>query len=157
MTNETDEKGNLLPNEKRLTNFGKWLRSTSLDELPELLNVLIGNMSLVGPRPLLMEYIPLYNDFQKRRMEVKPGITGWTQVNGRNALTWEKKFEYDVWYVNHVSFLLDLKILFLTLKKVMQREGIAHEGDLAMPRFRGNKEGDIYNGLVDSDQNESQF
>lgn len=139
MTNEKDDKGNLLPNEKRLTKLGKWMRSMSLDELPELVNVLKGDMSLVGPRPLLMEYIPLYNDFQKRRMEVKPGITGWAQINGRNAITWEQKFEYDVWYVDNRSFWLDIKILFLTLFKVLKREGIAHQNDVAMPRFTGTK------------------
>lgn len=139
MTNEMDESGNLLPNERRLTKFGEWLRSTSLDELPELFNVLKGDMSLVGPRPLLMEYIPLYNDFQKRRMEVKPGITGWAQINGRNALTWEEKFELDVWYVDNRTFWLDIRILFLTLYKVIKREGIAHNNDVAMPRFRGTK------------------
>lgn len=139
MTNEMDESGNLLPNERRLTKFGEWLRSTSLDELPELFNVLKGDMSLVGPRPLLMEYIPLYNDFQKRRMEVKPGITGYAQINGRNALTWEEKFELDVWYVDNRTFWLDIRILFLTLYKVIKREGIAHNNDVAMPRFRGTK------------------
>ena len=122
-----------------MTKFGSFLRSTSLDELPELFNVLKGDMSLVGPRPLLMEYVPLYNKSQKRRMEVKPGITGWAQVNGRNALTWEEKFELDVWYVDHRSFWLDMRILFLTLIKVFKREGISHTGDVAMPRFTGNK------------------
>ena len=139
MTNERDENGKLLSNDKRMTKLGSFLRSTSLDELPELLNVLKGEMSLVGPRPLLMDYLPLYNDFQKRRMEVKPGITGWAQVNGRNALTWDEKFKLDVWYVDHINFYLDLKILLLTLKKVFIREGISHEGDVAMPRFTGNK------------------
>lgn len=140
MTNERDDKGNLLPNEQRMTEFGRWLRSTSLDELPELINVLKGDMSFVGPRPLLMEYVPLYNEFQKRRMEVRPGITGWAQINGRNALTWEQKFELDVWYVDNRSFWLDIKILFLTLYKVIKREGIAHQNDVAMPRFRGGVE-----------------
>lgn len=140
MTNETDGKGNLLPNEKRLTNFGKWLRSASLDELPELLNVLMGNMSLIGPRPLLMEYIPLYNDFQKRRMEVKPGITGWAQVNGRNAITWEEKFKYDVWYVNNLSLWLDIKIVFATLFKVLTGEGINQPGRITMEEFKGTRE-----------------
>ncbi len=137
MRNLTDKDGNPLPNEQRLTKFGKFLRSTSLDELPELLNVLKGDMALVGPRPLLMEYVPLYNEFQKRRMEVKPGITGWAQINGRNALTWEQKFELDVWYVDNRTFWLDVKILFLTLYKVLKREGIAHQNDVAMPRFKG--------------------
>ena len=138
MTNERDAAGNLLSNEKRLTRFGKRLRSTSLDELPELINVVRGEMSLVGPRPLLMEYVPLYSSFERRRMEVKPGITGWAQINGRNALSWEQKFELDVWYVDNGSFWLDIRILFLTLYKVIRREGIAHQDDVAMPRFRGS-------------------
>ena len=139
MTNETDERGNLLPNEKRLTRFGKFLRSTSLDEFPELINVIKGEMSLVGPRPLLMEYLPRYNDFQKRRMEAKPGITGWSQINGRNTLTWDDKFKLDVWYVDNQSFWLDLQILLKTCFKVLKREGISHQGDVAMPHFYGNK------------------
>ena len=139
MTDAKDEQGELLPEEERLTDFGKWLRSTSLDELPELINVLKGEMSLVGPRPLLMEYLPLYNEFQKQRMEVLPGITGWAQVNGRNAILWDKKFEYDVWYVKNRSFWLDLKILFLTLSKVFNREGISPEDGDIMPKFTGNK------------------
>ena len=139
MTNAKDRKGNLLSNAQRMTPFGKFLRSTSLDELPGLINVLKGDMSLVGPRPLLMDYLPLYNDFQKRRMEVKPGITGWTQVNGRNSLSWEDKFKLDVWYVDNRSFWLDIKILWLTLIKVFKREGITHAGDVAMPRFKGNQ------------------
>lgn len=139
MTNEMDDRGDLLPNAQRLTKFGSFLRSTSLDELPELFNVLKGDMSLVGPRPLLMDYLPLYNDFQKRRMEVKPGITGWTQVNGRNALSWNEKFKFDMWYVENRNPLLDFKIMLLTLKKVLKREGITHEDDVAMPRFTGNK------------------
>ncbi|MCF8448176.1 MAG: sugar transferase [Bacteroidia bacterium] len=140
MTNDVDELGNLLPNDKRMTKFGLLLRSTSLDELPGLLNVLKGDMSLVGPRPLLMDYVPLYNDFQKRRMEVKPGITGWTQINGRNALSWDEKFKLDVWYVDNKSFMLDMKILFMTFKKVLIREGISHAGDVAMPRFTGSQQ-----------------
>jgi sugar transferase EpsL len=139
MTNETDENGELLPNEKRLTSFGKKLRSTSLDELPELINVIKGDMSLVGPRPLLMEYVSLYSPRQARRMDVKPGITGWAQINGRNAISWPKKFELDVWYVENQSFWLDLKILFITAKKVIIREGISHEGDVTMPRFKGEE------------------
>lgn len=138
MTNAKDANGNLLSNADRLTPFGKFLRSTSLDELPGLFNVLKGDMSLVGPRPLLMDYVPLYNDFQKRRMEVKPGITGWTQINGRNALSWDEKFKLDIWYVDNRSFILDMKILFMTFKKVLIREGISHAGDVAMPRFTGN-------------------
>ena len=138
MTNETDQAGNLLPNELRMTSFGLFLRSSSLDELPELWNVLKGDMSLVGPRPLLMDYVPLFNEDQIRRHEVKPGITGWAQVNGRNSISWKEKFELDIWYVEKRSFLLDLKILWLTLLKTLRREGISHEGNVAMPRFKGN-------------------
>jgi sugar transferase EpsL len=130
--------GELLPDELRLTTFGKWLRSTSLDELPELFNVLKGEMSLVGPRPLLMEYLPRYSPEQARRHEVKPGITGWAQVNGRNALTWEEKFRMDVWYVDHWNLWLDVKILLLTIWKVLKREGISAEGSATMPVFTGN-------------------
>jgi sugar transferase EpsL len=139
MTNEKDENGELLPEELRITPFGMWLRSTSLDELPELFNVLKGEMSLVGPRPLLMEYLPLYNADQKRRMDLKPGITGWTQVNGRNAIPWPEKFRMDIWYIDNQSFWLDLKIIFLTLKKVISREGISHENEVSMPKFKGNE------------------
>jgi lipopolysaccharide/colanic/teichoic acid biosynthesis glycosyltransferase len=130
--------GELLPDDLRLTTFGKWLRSTSLDELPELFNVLKGEMSLVGPRPLLMEYLPRYSPEQARRHEVKPGITGWAQVNGRNALTWEEKFRMDVWYVDHWNLWLDMKILLLTIWKVLKREGISAEGSATMPVFTGN-------------------
>jgi len=130
--------GELLPDELRLTTFGKWLRSTSLDELPELFNVLKGEMSLVGPRPLLMEYLPRYSPEQARRHEVKPGITGWAQVNGRNALTWEEKFRMDVWYVDHWNLWLDMKIVLLTIWKVLKREGINAEGCATMPVFTGN-------------------
>ena len=144
MTNEVDGKGNLLSNEQRMTTFGKFLRSTSLDEFPELINVLRGDMSLVGPRPLLMDYLPFYNEDQARRHEVKPGITGWAQVNGRNAISWEQKFDYDVWYVENQSFWLDIKILFLTVIKVFKRDGIAHEGDVGMPRFKGNQKADTH-------------
>ena len=135
MTNETDKDGKLLPNEDRMTRFGQFLRSSSLDELPELVNVLKGDMSLVGPRPLLMDYLPYFTDEQMRRHDVRPGITGWSQVNGRNAIGWDKKLELDIEYVDRQSFLMDLKILLLTIKKVFKREGIAHEGDVAMPRF----------------------
>ena len=138
MTNARADNGTLLPDCERLTCFGRYLRSTSLDELPELLNVLKGEMSLVGPRPLLMEYLPLYSPEQARRHEVKPGITGWAQVNGRNAISWEEKFELDVWYVDHQSFWLDQKILFLTVKRVFQRSGISAYGEMTMPRFTGN-------------------
>ncbi|HHV61373.1 MAG TPA: sugar transferase [Firmicutes bacterium] len=137
MTNARDKKGVLLPDEERITLLGRFLRSTSLDELPELLNVLHGEMSLVGPRPLLMEYLDRYTPEQARRHEVKPGITGWAQVNGRNALTWEEKFKLDVWYVDNWSLFLDLKILWLTLVKVIKREGISAEGHATMPEFRG--------------------
>lgn len=132
-----DEGGVPLPDEQRMTRFGNWLRSTSLDELPELWNVLVGDMSLVGPRPLLAEYLPLYNREQARRHDVRPGITGWAQVNGRNALTWEKKFELDVWYVEHHSFWLDLKILWMTVAAVVFRRGVSAEGHATMPKFTG--------------------
>ena len=137
MRDEYDDKGNLLPDGERLTDFGRWLRTTSLDELPELWNVLRGEMSLVGPRPLLMEYLPLYSTYHTRRHEVRPGITGWAQVNGRNALSWEEKFKLDVWYVDNRSFWLDLKILFITVKKVLVREGITAKGAATMPVFTG--------------------
>lgn len=136
-----DEHGKPLPNEQRMTPFGKWLRATSLDELPELWNVLKGNMSLVGPRPLRMEYLPLYNAHQARRHELRPGITGWAQINGRNSLSWEQKFDLDVWYVDNQSFLLDLKILFLTVKKVVVKEGINASEEVTMKPFTGAKEG----------------
>ena len=135
MTNARDLDGNLLPNAERMTSFGSFLRSTSLDELPELINVLKGEMSLVGPRPLLMDYLPFFSEEQSRRHEVKPGITGWAQVNGRNAISWEEKLRLDIWYVDHQSFFLDMKILWLTIYKVFKREGISHEGNVAMPRF----------------------
>ena len=137
MTNETDEKGELLPDEERLTCIGKFIRSTSLDELPQLFNVLRGDMSFVGPRPLLVEYLPLYNERQKKRHLVKPGITGWAQVNGRNAISWEEKFEYDVWYVEHHSFGLDMKILWLTFLKVIKRSGISSDTSVTMEKFKG--------------------
>ena len=139
MTSERGTDGELLPDAERLTPFGRFLRSTSLDELPELWNVLKGDMSLVGPRPLLMEYLPLYSPEQARRHEVRPGITGWAQVNGRNAISWEDKFKLDVWYVDHCSLWLDIKILWLTVKKVLVREGISAAGEATMPRFTGGK------------------
>lgn len=138
MTSEIDQDGKLLPDEIRLTSFGKFLRSTSLDELPELWHVIKGEMSLVGPRPLLMEYLPLYNEEQKRRHLVRPGITGWAQVNGRNAISWEEKFKLDVWYVDNWSLSLDLKILFLTIKKVFMREGISSAGEATTILFKGS-------------------
>tara|TARA_B100000787_G_C16159711_1_gene280777 strand:- start:25 stop:621 length:597 start_codon:yes stop_codon:yes gene_type:complete len=138
MTNIFDEKGNLLDDEKRLTNFGKFLRSTSLDELPELWNVLKGDMSFVGPRPLLMEYLPLYSPLQLRRHEVRPGITGWAQINGRNAISWDEKFILDIWYVDNISFWLDIKILFITFKKVIMRKDISNEGMATMSKFEGS-------------------
>jgi lipopolysaccharide/colanic/teichoic acid biosynthesis glycosyltransferase len=137
MTNAKDKDGKLLPDERRLTKFGRFLRSTSLDELPELINVLKGEMSLVGPRPLLMEYLPLYSPEQARRHEVLPGITGWAQVNGRNAISWEEKFKLDVWYVDNVSLWLDLKILWMTFVKIFKRDGINAEGHVTMPKFTG--------------------
>jgi sugar transferase EpsL len=141
MTEERDEQGNLLPDEKRLTSFGAFLRAWSLDELPELFNVLKGDMSLVGPRPLLMKYLDRYTPEQFRRHEVKPGITGWAQVNGRNALSWEEKFKLDVWYVDNWTIWLDLKILWLTLVKVLRREGISAYGHATMPEFKGGEKG----------------
>ena len=138
MTDARDGDGSLLPDADRLTPLGVFLRRTSLDELPQLWNVLCGAMSLVGPRPLLLEYVPLYDERQRKRLSVKPGITGWAQINGRNALTWEEKFELDVWYVEHRSLRLDLKILAATAWKVLRREGIAHPGEATMPRFRGS-------------------
>lgn len=140
MKNAVDKEGNPLPDSKRLIPFGAFLRSTSLDELPELWNVLKGDMSLIGPRPLLMEYLPLYSCEQSRRHQVRPGITGWAQVNGRNAINWEEKFKLDLWYVDNQSFLLDLKIIILTVKKVFTRDGISADGEVTMPKFRGNKE-----------------
>ena len=139
MTSERGTDGELLPDTERLTPFGRFLRSTSLDELPELWNVLKGDMSLVGPRPLLMEYLPLYSPEQARRHEVRPGITGWAQVNGRNAIAWEDKFKLDVWYVDHCSLWLDIKILWLTVKKVLVREGISAAGEATMGKFTGSK------------------
>ncbi|MDE5413788.1 sugar transferase [Alkalihalobacterium chitinilyticum] len=137
MTDEKDHEGNLMPDHVRLTSFGKFLRKCSLDELPQLINVLKGDISLVGPRPLLMEYVPLYSDQQLARHNVRPGITGWAQVNGRNAITWEEKFELDVWYVENQSFWLDIKILFLTVYKVFKSEGINQQGSVTTERFKG--------------------
>lgn len=137
MTDERDADGNLLPDAERLTKMGRFVRSTSIDELPQLINVLKGDMALIGPRPLLPQYLPLYSKKQARRHEVRPGITGWAQVNGRNAISWTKKFELDVWYVDHCSFLLDMKIVFLTIKKVFIREGISQEGQATMEYFNG--------------------
>lgn len=145
MTNERDENGNILPDDIRLTKIGKLIRKLSLDELPQLFNVLKGDLSLVGPRPLLMEYLPLYTRKQARRHDVKPGITGWAQVNGRNAITWEEKFEYDVWYVDNQSFWLDIKILFLTVLKVFKSEGINQEGQATMQKFKGSVERKVGN------------
>lgn len=138
MTDERDSEGNLLSDEKRLTKVGKFVRTTSIDELPQLINVLKGDMALIGPRPLLPQYLSLYNKEQARRHEVRPGITGWAQVNGRNAISWSKKFELDVWYVDHCSFLLDLRIVFLTIKKVFVREGISSGTSVTMEAFTGN-------------------
>lgn len=140
MRDAYDENGKPLPDSERITPFGRFLRSTSLDELPELWNVLKGDMSLVGPRPLLMEYLPLYNTVQARRHEVRPGVTGWAQVNGRNALSWDEKFNLDVWYVDNRGFWLDVKILFLTVKKVIVKDGISGEGEVTMSKFTGNKD-----------------
>lgn len=140
MLDAKDEQGNILPDELRLTHFGRLLRSTSLDELPGLFNVLKGDMSLVGPRPLLVQYLPLYNKEQSRRHNVRPGITGWAQVNGRNAISWEEKFSLDVWYVDNITFWLDIKILLLTIKKVLVKEGISAEGHVTIEPFTGQSQ-----------------
>ncbi len=137
MNDKKDSNGILLSDDKRLTAIGKFVRKTSLDEIPQLINVLKGDMSLIGPRPLLIEYLPLYNQEQKKRHNVKPGITGWAQINGRNTITWEDKFKYDIWYVNNISFLLDLKIIFKTIKKVIVSEGVAADGSSTVGRFKG--------------------
>ena len=139
MTNDVDENGELLPDEHRLVGVGKFIRSTSLDELPQIFNVLQGDMSFVGPRPLLIEYLPLYNEEQKKRHNVKPGITGWAQVNGRNAIRWEQKFAYDVWYVENQSFVLDIKILWMTFLKVLKRSDISSDTSATMEKFKGSK------------------
>ena len=139
MTNEK-KNGELLPDEERLTGYGRFLRRTSLDELPELWNILVGHMSIVGPRPLLVKYLPLYNEHQARRHEVRPGLTGWAQVNGRNSITWEQKFDYDVWYVDHVSFALDVRIVMMTVRSVLKREGISGENNATMAEFTGSAE-----------------
>lgn len=138
MTDAKDTSGNLLQDVERLTVIGSFIRKTSLDEIPQLINVLKGDMSLIGPRPLLVQYLPLYDDFQKRRHDARPGITGWAQVNGRNTISWKEKFEYDVWYVDNISFLLDLKILYLTIKKVVKSEGINSSTTTTMEIFKGN-------------------
>ncbi len=138
MSDRKDSDGKLLPDAERLTQIGAFVRKTSLDELPQLINVLKGDMSIIGPRPLLPEYLPLYNERQKRRHEVRPGISGWAQVNGRNAISWEQKFEYDVWYADHVSFLLDVRILWLTVMKVIRSEGISAEGHVTIEKFKGS-------------------
>ncbi|MHC2990335.1 UDP-galactose phosphate transferase [Pontibacter sp. HJ8] len=140
MNDRKNERGELLSDAERLTTVGAFVRKTSLDEIPQLLNVIKGEMSLIGPRPLLVEYLPLYNESQRRRHEVRPGITGWAQVNGRNAISWEEKFKYDVWYVDNISFLLDLKIIFKTIVKVFKSEGISAEGSVTIERFRGSKQ-----------------
>ena len=139
MNQRQDEEGNLLPDAERLTTMGKFIRKTSLDEIPQLLNVIKGDMSLVGPRPLLVEYLPLYSEEQARRHEVRPGITGWAQVNGRNAISWEQKFRYDVWYVDHLSFALDVKIWLMSVTGVFSTEGISQPGHLTIEKFKGNK------------------
>lgn len=138
MTDERDAQGELLPDEQRLTKVGRFVRSTSIDELPQLYNVLKGDMALIGPRPLLVKYLPLYSPEQARRHEVRPGISGWAQCHGRNAISWAEKFQYDVWYVDHVSLLTDLKVIYLTLRTVLKREGISHEGAATMEAFNGH-------------------
>ena len=139
MNNKKDKDGNLLPDEVRLTAYGKFLRASSLDELPELWNIFIGDMSLIGPRPLLVRYLPRYNEFQKRRHEVRPGLTGYAQAHGRNAITWEKKFEMDVWYVDHISFMTDIQIIIDTVRTVLKREGISSETSATMEEFMGSE------------------
>jgi len=139
MNDKRDENGNLLPDSERLTTIGRWIRSLSLDEIPQLINVLKGDMALVGPRPLLVQYLPLYDEVQHRRHEVRPGMTGWAQVNGRNAISWQEKFAYDVWYVDHLSLSLDIKILLKTVEKVFKREGINSQDNATMEPFKGNK------------------
>lgn len=140
MNDLVDEAGNLLPDDNRLTPVGKFVRKTSLDEIPQLINVIKGDMSLIGPRPLLVKYLPLYSEFQKRRHEVRPGITGWAQVNGRNAISWDEKFKYDVWYVDHQSLILDVKIFLRTLKKVVKSEGISAQGQATTKPFMGSEQ-----------------
>ncbi|WP_353136508.1 sugar transferase [Pseudopedobacter sp.] len=140
MNDRVDLNGNLLPDSDRITTIGSFIRKTSLDEIPQLINVLKGDMAMIGPRPLLTQYLPLYNTFQKRRHEVRPGITGWAQVNGRNAISWEQKFNYDVWYVDHMSFRIDIKIFLLTVKKVFVKEGISQKGQATMEIFTGNED-----------------
>ena len=142
MTNQKDKEGNLLPDDVRLTKYGKFLRSTSLDELPELLNILVGDMSIVGPRPLLIKYLPRYNEEQKHRHDVRPGLTGYAQANGRNAVTWEDKFKMDVWYTRNISFKLDVKILLDTVKCVLKRDGISSESSSTMEEFMGSEDAD---------------
>ena len=139
MTNKKDAEGNLLPDDQRLTKFGKFLRKTSLDELPELFNILVGDMSIIGPRPLLVKYLVLYNEEQLHRHDVRPGLTGWAQVNGRNDTTWEKRFQYDLEYVEKLSFALDFKIFFMTIGKVFKRSGVSQEGHATMEEFKGNE------------------
>ena len=138
MTDERDSDGNLLPDEQRLTSIGKFVRSTSIDELPQFWNVLVGDMALIGPRPLLVEYLPLYSKEQARRHEVRPGITGWAQCHGRNSISWAEKFKLDVWYVDNVSFLTDIKVVLITIKKVIVRDGISQEGNATMEHFNGS-------------------
>ena len=140
MTDERDENRELLPDEVRLTKFGQFLRSTSLDELPELINILKGDMSIIGPRPLLVRYLPLYNEEQRHRHDVRPGLSGWAQVNGRNCVSWTEKFRYDVEYVNNISFIMDIKIIFMTVKSVIKREGISSETSVTMEPFCGNEQ-----------------
>ena len=140
MTNEKDEHGDLLPDEVRLNKYGKFLRSTSLDELPEAINILIGDMSVIGPRPLLVRYLPRYNEEQRHRHDVRPGLSGWAQVNGRNTVSWEDKFKMDVWYADHISFFLDVKIVFMTIGKFIKREGISSETSVTMEEFKGSQE-----------------
>ncbi|MDR1514749.1 MAG: sugar transferase [Synergistaceae bacterium] len=140
MTDERDASGELLPDGERLTDFGRWLRRTSIDELPQLWNVIRGDMSIVGPRPLLMEYVPLYSETERRRLDAPPGITGWAQINGRNAISWREKFALDVWYVENRGVMLDVRIILLTIKKALSREGVSAQGEATMPRFLGGRD-----------------
>lgn len=155
MTNAKDKDGNLLPDEDRLTGFGKLMRKLSIDELPEIFNIFIGDMSIVGPRPLLVQYLPLYNETQARRHEVRPGLTGLAQVSGRNAISWAQKFEKDVYYVDHISLLLDVKILFMTVGKVLKRDGINQEGQATMEFFTGNNDSEVNKEVSETSEKET--
>lgn len=155
MTNAKDKDGNLLPDEDRLTGFGKLMRKLSIDELPEIINIFVGDMSIVGPRPLLVQYLPLYSETQARRHEVRPGLTGLAQVSGRNAISWQQKFEKDVYYVDHMSFILDIKIFFMTIGKVLKRDGISQEGQATMEFFTGNNDSEVNKEVSETSEKET--